>query len=381
MASRPSLAHVDTFLSHIDVARKTEITYRYALKTLAEYLSGPAAPTESMATGSADAGVPSPRVVVPVARLHRDTLAEFRHWMRHVRKLSRRTEGTYLAAAVRYVEWLDANDLLKDDITSSQMTLVLRNARGRRRTGYKTQPIKEAVPLIIDYYERLELPSSDTARGRRQRLVILRNRAIVHTLFATGLRAQELASLRRADCNDGASDKILITGKGEKERLVVLNAEAKSAIRSYLQARDIDQRARRATGKIGRSKPPTPAAEPLFLRHDREGANAISTKTVWLLVSSAAKALGLSTKISPHDFRRYMATTLLSEGMPLESVQAFLGHESIVTTRTVYAHTWSEVLDDQVKTYRPNVADALRRGKAKQGPLAFNGKDGDQDDS
>ena len=49
--------------------------------------------------------------------------------------------------------------------------------------------------------------------------------------------------------------------------------------------------------------------------------------------------------------------------MPLESVQAFLGHESIVTTRTVYAHTWSEVLDDQVKTYRPSPSQALRRAK------------------
>ena len=220
MSTRPGLAHVDTFLSHIDVARKTESTYRYALQTLAEFLATPAT-----ATAATKDATPVPPVVVPVAQLQQDSLAKYRHWMRHVRKLSRRTEGTYLAAAIRYVEWLDANDLLKGDITSSQMTLVLRNARGRRRTGYKTQPIKETVPLIIDYYERLELPSSDTLRGRRQRLVILRNRAIVHTLFATGLRAQELASLRRADCNDGASDKILITGKGEKERLVVLNAE------------------------------------------------------------------------------------------------------------------------------------------------------------
>jgi integrase len=50
---------------------------------------------------------------------------------------------------------------------------------------------------------------------------------------------------------------------------------------------------------------------------------------------------------------------------PLESVQAFLGHESIVTTRTVYAHTWSEVLDDQVQTYRPSPAQALRRATKK----------------
>jgi site-specific recombinase XerD len=189
-------------------------------------------------------------------------------------------------------------------------------------------------------------------------LSILRNRAIVHTLFATGLRAQELASLRRADCAEGAGDKILITGKGEKERLVALNAEARTAIRAYLRARDErDEAASRPLGGVGA------ADEPLFIRHDRDQATAISTKTVWQVISQAARELGLASKVSPHDFRRYIATTMLSEGMPLESVQAFLGHESIVTTRTVYAHTWSEVLDEQVQTYRPSPAQALRRAQ------------------
>jgi site-specific recombinase XerD len=95
----------------------------------------------------------------------------------------------------------------------------------------------------------------------------------------------------------------------------------------------------------------------------KTAAQPISTKTVWLLVHDAAAALGLKTGISPHDFRRYIATTSLSEGVPLESVQEFLGHESIVTTRTVNARTWSEVLEDQVATYRPAPADALRRAE------------------
>ena len=86
---------------------------------------------------------------------------------------------------------------------------------------------------------------------------------------------------------------------------------------------------------------------------------------MWLVVSQAAKGAGVSESISPHDFRRYLATSLLSEGMPLESVQAFLGHESIVTTRTVYARTWSEVLDDQVQTYRPSPTQAIQRAAKK----------------
>jgi site-specific recombinase XerD len=290
-----------------------------------------------------------------VDRLREDTLSRFRHWMRHDRQLSRRSEGTYLAAAVRYLEWLDANHYLPGNITSSRMKLVLRNARGRRRTGYQTQPIKEAVPLIIQYFDGQALPEAGTPRGRQQRLSILRNRAIVHTLFATGLRAQELASLRRADCAEGAGDKILITGKGEKERLVALNPEARAAIRAYLRARQ-ELAGRSSIGTVS-------GDEPLFVRHDRDLIAPITTKTIWHIINPAARALGLSSRVSPHDFRRYIATTMLSEGMPLESVQAFLGHESIVTTRTVYAHTWSEVLDEQVQTYRPSPAQALRRAQ------------------
>jgi site-specific recombinase XerD len=340
---RPSVANVETFFSSIDVAHKTEITYRAALRAFADFLT-------SHQTGLPDLGTSG---IVPLRLLQEDSLAKFRHWLRNDRRYGRRTEGTYLAAAIRLIEWLDANSLLPSSITSSRMRLILRDARGRRRVGYKTQPIKEAVPQIIAHYDHQQLPTTKTPRGRRQRLSMLRNRAIVHTLFATGLRAQELASLRRSDCDDGHSDKILITGKGEKERIVLLNPEAQAALKAYLQARDDDRKQGAARSQTNR--------DPLFIRHDRDQVTPITTKTVWQIVNQAARALGLEATVSPHDFRRYIATAMLSEGMPLESVQTFLGHESIVTTRTVYAHTWTEVLEDQVKTYRPAPSQALRR--------------------
>lgn len=341
---RPQPALLSEFLGHIDVARLTESAYRYALYTFAEFLLGPAAGESEPALRTAD-----------VILLREDTLSTFRHWMRHDQKLSQRSEGLYLAAAIRYVEWLDVGGHLPAGVTAARMKLVLRNARGRRRAGYKTKPIKESVPLIIAYFDEQKLASADTPRARQQRLATLRNRAICHTLFATGMRALELTSLRRSDCADGAATKILITGKGQKERLVSLNPEAQAAIRKYLRARDED-RASRPTARAARD-------EPLFVRHNREGDKAISTKTLWQIINGAAKALGLPSSVGPHDFRHYIATAMLSEGMPLESVQDFLGHESIVTTRTVYAHTWGEVLDDQVKTFRPSPAQAQRRAR------------------
>lgn len=352
MTIRLRLVHSTEFLASIDVARKTEATYRVGLHALAECLAEDP-PTSQQAGTPEDNpdGVPAP---VPLERLKSDSLAAFRHWMRNDRKYSRRTEAAYLAAAIRFVEWLDNRSLLPDGLSSARMKLVLKDSRGRRRVGYKTQPIKESVPLIVEYYDGRPLPAPDTARGRRQRLSLLRNRAMVHVLFATGMRAQELASLRRNDCADGAEEKVRITGKGEKERVVMLNPEAQAAIKAYLRERD-----RHADDPAGRSNP-------LFIRHDRPGTAAVTTKTVWQVVQAAARALGLPASVSPHDFRRYIATSLLSEGMPLESVQAFLGHESVVTTRTVYARTWDEVLEDQVRTYRPTPSEAARRARRQQ---------------
>lgn len=283
---RLTLAHSEKFLTSVDVAPRTAITYRGALQTLADFLAQ--GQTELPELGAA---TPS---VVPLNLLQDDTLAKFRHWMRNDKHYHRRTENTYLAGAVRFIEWLDANALLPGGLTSGRMQLVLRDARGRRRVGYKTQPIKEAVPLIIQYYEQHPLPSAKTPRGRRQKLSLLRNRAIVHTLFATGLRAQELASLRRSDCADGAGDKILITGKGEKERVVMLNPEAQQALRDYVTARDADRQQARLPSMQSKQ-------DPLFIRHDRDEIAPITTKTVWQVVNDAARA-GLGDDRLPSRF-------------------------------------------------------------------------------
>ena len=87
---------------------------------------------------------------------------------------------------------------------------------------------------------------------------------------------------------------------------------------------------------------------------------------MWQVISQAVEGLKregyqIDDAISPHDFRRYIATAMLSEGMRLEQVQSFLGHESPETTRIVYAQTRDETLVDAVATYRPTLPDAVAR--------------------
>jgi hypothetical protein len=186
--TRPLPEHAAEFLSTIDVARNTGATYLYALHALAEFL------------------VPGPEA--PASSLREDLLVRFRQWMPEERGYGRRAEGTYLAAAIRYLEWLDACSQLPPGLTSARMKLVLKLSRGRRRVGYKTQPIKEAVPLLLRHYDQMPLPEPTSPRARRQRPAVLRNRAVVHTLLAAGLRAQELCFLKRTPVQTAMQERV-----------------------------------------------------------------------------------------------------------------------------------------------------------------------------
>src|SRR5260370_41816846 len=82
----------------------------------------------------------------------------------------------------------------------------------------------------------LTLPQPAARRGVR-RLEALRDRALMLTLFCTGMRREEVARLDRYDVQDGYADRALITGKGEKERVVFFDERTQAAIRDYLEAR------------------------------------------------------------------------------------------------------------------------------------------------
>lgn len=281
----------------------------------------------------------SPRLV-NVNQLGDDALANFFGWLEH-HYSSRATQATYLAAARRFFMWLSANDLLAAQVQLSKVESKLAAIRGRKpRAAYKHRPVDPGVPLIVTYYDDLPLPARRTQADHRQRLILLRNRALVHTLYASGGRASEVVSLTRAGVFDGRNRRVPITGKGGRDRILLLTREAQRAIQDYLKERDDDHPA-------------------LFISHGR-GQHPLSRKSVWKIVKDAARALGLHSATSPHSFRHYRATQLLNEGMPLESVQAYLGHVSIETTRLVYAHTRVAVLEDQLDTYGRSAREAAQ---------------------
>src|SRR5207247_1294156 len=112
----------------------------------------------------------------------------------------------------------------------------------------RTPRVDARLPLIVLYVKNVPLP--DPERARRHYLEILRDRAIILTLFATGMRREEISRLDRTDLDDGWATQAIIRGKGDRERVVFFTDEALQATQAYLKARVDDY-------------------VPLFIRHDR----------------------------------------------------------------------------------------------------------------
>lgn len=165
----------------------------------------------------------------------------------------------------------------------------------------------------------LEAPNTETLPG-------LRDRAILETLFSTGLRVSELTSLNLEDINFERGE-IAILGKGKKIRVVFLSQGALYWIDQYLKNR----------GQILSEKQ---KGEPLFISNKE---TRLSVRTIERIVKKYSNVAGLSKKVSPHTLRHSFATDLLMSGADIRSVQSLLGHSSITTTQ-IYTHVTDQHL-------------------------------------
>lgn len=152
-------------------------------------------------------------------------------------------------------------------------------------------------------------------------LLGLRNRAILETLYSTGARVSEIASLD-TDHVDGHQRVVRVLGKGGKERIIPIGTKALSAISVY-------RKVLMETHGIG---PEQPGA--LFLNKNK---GRLTTRSIARVVDKLAKACGLTVPVSPHALRHSFATHMLDAGADLRAVQELLGHRSLSTTQR-YTH-------------------------------------------
>lgn len=259
----------------------------------------------------------------------------------------------YLQRFADFVGDKGPGDLDLDDIHKYQLFLNRYKDERERPLGVKTQnyhmialraflkylvkqDIETLAPEKIDLKKIPERIVDSLTRDEMDRLFEaidlskktgLRDRAILETLYSTGLRVSELTSLNRSQV-DLERREFAIRGKGDKPRIVFLSERCVKWIRMYLTDR-------------------TDNWEPLFIsfgrnRDDEELSlgekRRLTPYSVQTIVRQASKIAGLGKKVTPHVIRHSFATELLHNGADIRAVQDMLGHASITTTQ-IYTHS------------------------------------------
>lgn len=169
--------------------------------------------------------------------------------------------------------------------------------------------------LYEDVKRLIEAPPMDTRLGAR-------DRAILETLYSTGIRVSELLALNMGDI-DFLGEVVHIRAKGKKERIAPIGSSALQVIQHYMECRN--KKAQRDKGF---------ECEALFL--NRSGGR-LSVKGVWRTVNRYARETGLGAAVSPKWLRHSFAAHMLANGADLGSVQELLGHSKLEITRSMYA--------------------------------------------
>jgi len=162
-----------------------------------------------------------------------------------------------------------------------------------------------------------------------------RDRALLETLYATGVRASEAAALKLADLHLDL-EYVRVIGKGDKERIVPIGREAVAALKAYLGT----DRPRPATAAAG---------EAVFL--SRTG-RPLDRSAVWRIVRKYGRRAGITKHLTPHTLRHSFATHLVSRGADLRVVQELLGHVNIATTQR-YLHVDASRLKAVHRQFHP----------------------------
>lgn len=257
------------------------------------------------------------QAVLPLAVRQHD-IEPFLHYL-HGLGLEATTQARILSGLRAFYKFLLVEDLLDDDPTE-----FLDSPRLQRK-----------IPAVLSVQEvQAMLAAIDLSEPQGTR-----NRAILETLYACGLRVSELTTLRISDLflEEGF---IKVLGKNNKERLVPIGPSAIQYIQQYLQ----HIRALQDNVQLN-------DADIVFL--NRRGA-ALTRVMIFYIVKEIAEQAGITKTISPHTFRHSFATHLVEGGADLKAVQDMLGHESITTTE-IYTHIDTEYLKETIALYHPRV--------------------------
>jgi integrase/recombinase XerD len=288
-------------------------------------------------------------------------VAEYLGSLQSERGASRNTLAAYRRDLDDFLRFLRARRLTTERVTADHVVSWLEGLRAR---GLAPSSIARRLSALRGFYRHLvregelsrdpteHLDSPRTTRPLPRALSIdstrslveapdtrrpsgVRDRTVLELLYATGMRASECLGLGLEDLNLAAG-YVICTGKGGKQRLVPVGAEALEWVRRYLRdVRPHDTRRR----------------DPARLFVNPRGG-PLSRQSLWTIVRRAAAAAGLKRRVSPHVLRHSFASHLLEGGADLRSVQAMLGHADIATTQ-IYTHLPTAAIQRMYRDFHP----------------------------
>lgn len=296
-----------------------------------------------------------------------DYVRDYLHYLQLEKNSSRNTIASYSLDVKRYIAFLkrqrvkDLNRvtdahlskfmaaLNKEGLSPRSVTRTLSAIKGFHKflvgDGIaKANPIENvdrpklprSLPDVLSPSEVEKILDGPTALPQDKRNLWLRDKAILETLYATGMRVSEIVGLKQSNLliDEGL---VRVFGKGSKERVVPIGGSALRWIARY------QREVRSMLVRRGRSQ------DALFLN---VRGTAMTRMSVWNIVNAYASKAGLTKDVHPHTFRHSFATHLLEGGADLRAVQEMLGHSDIATTQ-IYTHIDREYLKEVHRTFHP----------------------------
>ncbi len=256
-----------------------------------------------------------------LSQVNKENIQKYRKYLARIKTrkgnfIKKKTQSYHIIALRSFLGWLVKNDY---------------NVLAPEKIELPKIGDREVKFLSMDQLNKfLNQPSISNIIG-------LRDKAILETLYSTGLRVSELVSLNRDQINLKTRE-VSVIGKGSKTRLVFLSERAVKWLDRYLAARDDHYKPLfiRYSGKKG----PTMSDEEMRL----------SARSVQRAVEKYRKKANIPIKVTPHILRHTFATDLLRQGADLRSVQELLGHENISTTQ-IYTHVTDKRLHETHEKY------------------------------
>lgn len=286
------------------------------------------------------------------------------------RGLAKATVSAYESDLNKYVAWLQTHGITKpDDIAKQDVEDYIaaldadgESARSKARrlasihefhrfalaqhavsadvaASVKAPKGASVLPDVLSVDEVSRLLDAAAVGGSTDP-VVLRDKALLEFMYATGCRVSEAVGTNLEDI-DLEEKVVRLMGKGSKQRLVPLGSYARNSVVVYLNA-GRGELERRSTAKV-------PERRALFLN---KRGKRISRQSVWEIVKTAGERAGITKPLHPHTLRHSFATHLIQGGADVRTVQELLGHASVTTTQ-IYTHVSPEALIETYLTAHP----------------------------